>query len=146
MARSHRDGTLETKLSTNVTPVVTRRLLHRTCGPACYPARFCPTDGASNTTELDKSRRPLGQNHGVGRYSSESSGAQKELGEVCCAIDSQVDRTFLLEVSLLSASAKLLRAVHHGRLPPKFSSNTRLTKGKLWPKKSIHSIKSSTVR
>src|SRR6267143_1059778 len=73
-------------------------------------------------------------------------GTRKELGEVRCAIDSQVDRTFLLEVSLLSASQKLLRAVHHGRLPPKFSSNTRLTKGKLWPKKSIHSIKSSTVR
>src|SRR6266436_1984092 len=73
-------------------------------------------------------------------------GTRDELGEVRCAIDAQVDRTFLLEVSLLSASQKLLRAVHHGRLPPKFSSNTRLTKGKLWPKKSIHSIKSSTVR
>ena len=137
---------LETKLRTNVTPVVMRRSLHRTCGPACYPARFCPSDGASNTTELGKSRRPLGQNHGVGRYSSESPGAQKELDEVCCAIDSQVDRAFLIEVSLVSAAQKFLRAVHHEQIPPKFSSNTRLTKGKLWPEKSIHSIKSSMVR
>jgi hypothetical protein len=36
--------------------------------------------------------------------------------------------------------------VHHEQIPPKFSSNTRLTKGVLWPEKSIRSIKSNTVQ
>ncbi len=57
-----------------------------------------------------------------------------------------VDRTFLLEVFLISAAQKFLRAVHHEQLLPKFSSNIRLTKGVLCPEKSIRSIKSSMVR
>ena len=79
-------------------------------------------------------------------YSSASPGAREEFGEVCCAIDSHVDRTFLIEVFLVSGAQKFLRARHHEQIPPKFSSNTRLTKGVLWPEKSIRSIKSSTVR
>src|SRR5258706_14704687 len=43
-------------------------------------------------------------------YSSASPGAREEFGEVCCAIDSHVDRTFLIEVFLLSAAQKFLRA------------------------------------
>src|SRR2546425_9619011 len=68
------------------------------------------------------------------------------LMRVCCAIDSHVDRTFLIEVFLVSGAQKFLRARHHEQIPPKFSSNTHLTKGVLWPEKSIRSIKSSTVR
>jgi hypothetical protein len=49
----------------------------------------------------------------------------------------RVDRTFLFEVSLLSAAQKSLRAAHHEQLPPKFRSNTRLTEGVLCPEKSI---------
>jgi hypothetical protein len=72
--------------------------------------------------------------------------AQAKLGEVCCDVDSHVDRTFLIEVFFISAAQKLLRAVQHEQVPPKFSSNTRLAKGLLCPKKSIRSIKSSTAR
>ncbi len=72
--------------------------------------------------------------------------AREEFGEVCSVIDSHVDRTFLIEVFLVSAAQKILRAVHHEQIPPKFRSNTRLTKGMLCPEKSIRSIKSSTVR
>src|SRR6266566_5103213 len=72
--------------------------------------------------------------------------AREEPGEVCCAIDSHVDRTFLIEVFLVSAAGQVLRAVHHEQVPPTFSSNTHITGGVLCPKKSIRSIKSSTVR
>jgi hypothetical protein len=67
-------------------------------------------------------------------------------GELCCAINSHVDRTFLFEVFLMPVAQKFLRAAHHEHVPPKFSSNTCLTKGMLCPEKSIPSIKSSTVR
>jgi hypothetical protein len=72
--------------------------------------------------------------------------AREELGEMWCAIHSHVDRTFLIEVFFISAARKFLRAVDHEQLPPKFSPNTRLTKGVLCPEKSIPSIKNSTVR
>jgi hypothetical protein len=52
----------------------------------------------------------------------------KSLGEVCCAIDSHVDRPLLIEVFSHSAAQRFLRAVHHEQTPPKFSSNTRVTK------------------
>ena len=67
----------------------------------------------------------------------------KSLGEVCCATDSHVDRTFFIEVSLIASAH---RAVHLEQAPPRFSSNTYLTKGVLCPEKSIRSIKNSTVR
>jgi PhnB protein len=54
---------------------------------------------------------------------------------VCCAIDSRVDQTFLIEVCLLSAAQKFLRAVHHEQLPQEFSSNTRITKRSVMPRK-----------
>ena len=79
----------------------------------------------------------------------------EELGKMCraidaidsqsIAIDSLVDRTFLIEVFFISTAQMFLRAVHHGHLRPKFRSNTCVTKGVLCPKKSIPSIKSSTV-
>ena len=73
----------------------------------------------------------------------------EELGKMCRAIDaidSRVDRTFLIEVFFISTAQLFLRAVHHEQSPPEFSLNTRLTKGVLCLEKSIHSIKSSTVR
>jgi hypothetical protein len=73
-------------------------------------------------------------------------GARKELGELCCAIASQVDRAFLIEVFLMSGAQKFLRAAHYEQLLPKFGSNTCLTKGVLCPEKLIRSIKGSTVR
>jgi hypothetical protein len=82
----------------------------------------------------------------IAGISSASLGRGEELGELCCAIDSHVDRTFLFEVFFPPAAQKVLRAVHHEQIPPKFSSNTRLTKGVLWPEKSIRSIKSNTVQ
>jgi hypothetical protein len=54
--------------------------------------------------------------------------AREELGEVCCAIDSHVDRTFIIEVLFISTAQKFLRAVHH---EPKFSSNTRRVAARL---------------
>src|SRR5260370_906666 len=77
---------------------------------------------------------------GDGTTPTVSVKGKNQLGEPTHT-DSQVDRTFLIEVFLLSAAHRVLRAVHHEQLPPKFSSNTRLTKGVLWPKKSIRSIK-----
>jgi hypothetical protein len=71
---------------------------------------------------------------------------REEFGEMCCTIDSDVDRTFLIAVLLVPAAQEFLRAVHHGQTPSKFSANTRLPKGVLCPEKSIRSIKSSTVR
>jgi hypothetical protein len=59
------------------------------------------------------------------------------------ATDSHVDRTFFIEVSLIASAH---RAVHLEQAPPRFSSNTYLTKGVLCPEKSIRSIKNSTVR
>jgi len=56
-----------------------------------------------------------------------------------------VDRTFLIEVFLVSAAWKFFRAMHHEEVPSKFSLNARLTKGVLCPKKLIHSIKNLTV-
>jgi hypothetical protein len=70
----------------------------------------------------------------------------KSPGEVYCKTDSHVDRTFFIEVFLLACAQKFHRAVHHEQAPPKFSSNTCLTKGVLCPEKSIRSIKNSTVR
>ena len=69
-------------------------------------------------------------------------------GKACCAFDfdSQVDRVFLLEVLLISTAQRFLGAVRHEQLPPKFSSNTHLTKGVLCPENSIRSIRSCTVR
>ena len=60
--------------------------------------------------------------------------------------DLEVDRTFLVEVLLVSSTQKFLRAVLHELLPPKFVSNIGLTKGVLCPEKSIRSIRSCTVR
>src|SRR5690348_14095050 len=98
------------------------------------------------TAPLLPACRPLGQNHGDGPYLSASLGRGKSSAR--CAVPSTrtFDRTFLFEVFLTSAAQKFLRAVHHEQLPPKFSSNSRLAKGMLCPEKSIHSIKSSTVR
>jgi hypothetical protein len=87
------------------------------------------------TVKLLVKSRPLGQNHGDGWVFISIRGAREELGEVCCAIDSHVDRSFLIEVFLTSAARKFLRAVHHEQILPKFSSNTRLTKGVLCPEK-----------
>ena len=69
----------------------------------------------------------------------------EELGKMCRAINSRVDQTFLIEVFFISVAQMFLQAVHHGHLPPKFRSNTSVTKGVSCPKKSIRSIKSSTV-
>src|SRR5258708_10031321 len=70
----------------------------------------------------------------------------KSLGELCCATDSHVDRTFFIEVFLIAYDQESHRAVHHEQAPPKFSSNTCLTKGVLCPEKSIRSIKNSTLQ
>jgi PhnB protein len=39
--------------------------------------------------------------------------ARDELGEMCCAIDSQVDQTFLIEVLFIFMAPRFLGAVHH---------------------------------
>ena len=83
---------------------------------------------------------------GDGYYTSASPGAHGEFGEICCAIDSHVDRAFLIAVPLISVAQRFLRAVRHEQIPPKFSSNTRVPKGVLCLEKLIRSIKSSTVR
>jgi PhnB protein len=54
---------------------------------------------------------------------------------VCCAVDSRVDRRFLIEVLLISPGQKFLQAVHHEQLRSKFSSNTGFTKGAFCLKK-----------
>ena len=46
----------------------------------------------------------------------------------------------------LDAGPELLGAVRHEQVPPKFSSNTHLTKGVLCPENSTPSIRSCTVR
>ena len=71
---------------------------------------------------------------------------EARLGEVCCSIDSHVDRRFLIEVFFISAARKFLQAATHEQLQRKSSSNTRLTKGVLCPERSIPSTKSCTVR
>jgi hypothetical protein len=45
--------------------------------------------------------RPLGQIRGDGWVFVSIPRAREEFGEVCCAIDSHVDRTFLIEVFLV---------------------------------------------
>jgi hypothetical protein len=56
---------------------------------------------------------------------SGSPGAGKELAR---RADWQVDRAFLVDVLLISTAQKFLGAVRHEQLPPKFSSNTHLSK------------------
>ena|SRR5882672_6781322 len=73
-------------------------------------------------------------------------GTRGKFGEARWAIDSQVDRAFLIEVLLTSAAQSFLRAAHHEQLLPKFGTSIRFAKGVLCPEKSIRSIKSSTVR
>jgi hypothetical protein len=102
--------------------------------------------GNPEVTGMGKSSQPIGQDHGDGWYSSPSLERWKRLGEVCSSIDSHVDRTFLIEVFFISASRDFLKAVHHEQRQPKFSTNTRITKGVLCPEKSIPSIESATVR
>jgi hypothetical protein len=74
------------------------------------------------------------------------SGAAETAGQACCALDSQVDLAFPVKALLIFAAQKFLGAVHHEQLPPKFSSNTYLSKGVLCPGKSIRSMRNCTVR
>ncbi len=97
------------------------------------------------TSERLRSSLPLGQNHGDGLYSSASPGGGRASAR--CAVPST--RTLTGRFSLKYSRSPLTRGFFERcimkQTPPKFSSNTRLTKGMLCPEKSIRSIKSSTV-
>ena len=99
--------------------------------------------GNPEVTGMGKSSQPIGPDHGDGLVFVTILRTLERRGG--SSIDSHVDRTFLIEVFFISACRNFLKAVHHGQVQPKFSTNTRLTKGVLCPEKSIPSIESSTV-
>jgi hypothetical protein len=97
-------------------------------------------------TGMGKSSQSIGQDYCAGWYSLPSLERWKRLGEVCSSIDSHVDRTFLIEVFFSPLPRIFLKRCIVNNFKPRFSTNTRLTKGVLCPEKSIPSIESSTVR
>jgi len=82
-----------------------------------------PTDGSLenySASSSKRSRSPVGVKPYYGGRLTQCDlrearfgATSKRLGEVCCAFDSHVDRTFLIEVFSISADQKFLRAVHH---------------------------------
>ena len=71
---------------------------------------------------IETSRTPLWRRSGtvLVEYLSESSETRIEFREVCCAVDSCVDRTFLAEVSLVP----LLRIFFERCIMNKFHGNS----------------------